>query len=429
MERLDGTNAGWPVSAKGMGRGGSLNLMGSKAMRTVRRWIAIAGFATATALGQSVAAPPAKPTATLVEPPVPLLPTNGWLVADDAKAAVPADKPETAAILAEDGLKRTETRAALVPIAAGTARSGWVRAYQFVDATGAFAAYTYLRQGGHPLHRDFKGASLEALPDGELVLLSGVSVVRVKINQYPDSVDGLLASIEAGLPKVSGPRSQPPLLPTLFPKEGLDAAGLRYALGPVGYRAMGGQLPAEILGWDKSAEVATASYAGRGGKGTLTMLMYPTPQIAGERGRAIEQAVNDEIKERGAAAFGTVKLRRLGPLVEMTSGGFTPQQAAELVGAVRLNQEVTFDKQIQPSFHAEIRKTYTLMQSIALFCGIGALAAIVLGVFLGGGRAAYRVMRGKSAASDPEFLSIDLRGKPEPLQAVAANEAKDEELG
>jgi hypothetical protein len=411
-----------------MGRGGSLNLMGSKAMRTVRRWVAIAGFATATALGQSVAAPPAKPTATLVEPPVPLLPTNGWLVADDAKAAVPADKPETAAILAEDGLKRTETRATLVPIGAGTARSGWVRAYQFVDATGAFAAYTYLRQGGHPLYRNFKGASLQALPDGELVFLSGVSVVRAKIDQYPDSVEGLLAQIQAGLPKVSGPRSQPPLLPTLFPREGLDAAGLRYALGPVGYRAMsgqgGGQLPTEILGWDKSAEVATASYTGRGGKGTFTLLMYPTPQIAGERGRAIEQAINQEIKERGAASFGTVKLKRLGPLVEMTSGGFTPRQAEELVDAVRLNQEVTFDKQIQPSFHAEIRKTYTLMQSIALFCGIGSLAAIVLGVFLGGGRAAYRVMRGRSAASEPEFLSIDLRDKPQPR-----SEATDEPQG
>jgi hypothetical protein len=409
IERLDGTNAGWPVSAKGMGRGGSLNLMGSKTMRTVWRWVAIAGFATATALGQSVATAPAKPAATVVEPPAPLLPTNNGLVADDARAAVPADRPETAAILAEDGLKRTETRATMVPIAAGTARSGWVRAYQFVDATGAFAAYTYFRQGGHPLHRDFKGASVDSLPDGELVFLSGVSVVRAKTNQYPDSVVGLLLSIEAGLPKVSGPRSQPPLLPTLFPKEGLDAAGLRYALGPVGYRAMGGQLPPEILGWDKSAEVAVASYAGRGGKGTLTLLMYPTPQIAGELGRVIEQSINQEIKERGAAAFGTVKLKRLGPLVEMTSGGFTSRQAAELVGAVRLNQEVTFDKQVQPSFHAEIRKTYTLMQSIAVFCGIGALAAIMLGVFLGGGRAAYRVMRGKSAASEPEFLSINLR--------------------
>jgi hypothetical protein len=108
MERFNGTNARRPVSAKGMGRGGSLNLMGSKTMRMGWRWVAIAGFAAGMAVGQSIVTAPAKPSATVVEPPAPLLPTNGSLIADDTKAAVPADKHETAAILAEDGLKRLE---------------------------------------------------------------------------------------------------------------------------------------------------------------------------------------------------------------------------------------------------------------------------------------------------------------------------------
>jgi hypothetical protein len=61
-------------------------------------------------------------------------------------------------------------------------------------------------------------------------------------------------------------------------------------------------------------------------------------------------------------------------------------------------------------FHTEVHKTYTLLQSIAIFCGLGALAAIVLGVSLGGARALVRVMQGKPAATEPEFLRIDLRG-------------------
>jgi hypothetical protein len=221
--------------------------------------------------------------------------------------------------------------------------------------------------------------------------------------------------METGLPKVTGRRSLAPLLPTLFPKSGYDEAGLRYALGPVGYKAMGGALPAEILGWDKSAEVGIGQYNGRTGHGTLTLLMYPTPQIAGDRGRAIEQAVNQEIAKDGPASLGTVKLKRLGPLVEMTQGGFTPDQALALLASVKLNEEVTFDKPVPPEFHAEIRKTYTLMQEIAVFCGVGTLAAIVLGVFLGGARAGIRVLQGKPAASEPEFLRIDLRGSPVPL--------------
>jgi len=51
-----------------------------------------------------------------------------------------------------------------------------------------------------------------------------------------------------------------------------------------------------------------------------------------------------------------------------------------------------------------------LLVSIAIFCGLGAVAAVVLGLFLGGGRALIRVMQGKPAASEPEFLRIDLRG-------------------
>jgi hypothetical protein len=35
---------------------------------------------------------------------------------------------------------------------------------------------------------------------------------------------------------------------------------------------------------------------------------------------------------------------------------------------------------------------------------------LVLGLFFGGGRALIRVLQGKPAASEPEFLRIDLRG-------------------
>jgi hypothetical protein len=373
--------------------------------------------ATFSARGQLAVPALSGPPTQVVEPPAPLLPTDRRLVLNDAEANVPADKPELAAILAEDGLKRTETRAV---ISASGKNAGWARAYQFVDATGAFSAYTYLREGGHPVH-PVTGASAETeLPSGELVLLSGITVVRAHVKDSPAAVASLLAEMETGLPKVFGRKSLPPLLPTLFPKPGYDEAGLRYALGPVGYKAMGGVLPAEILGWDKSAEVGIAQYSGQTGHGMLTLLMYPTPQIAGDRGRAIEQAVNREIAKDGPAALGTVKLKRLGPLVEMTQGGFTANQALALLASVNLHEEVTFDKPIQPEFHAEIRKTYTLLQSIAIFCGVGTLAAIVLGVFLGGARAGIRVLQGKPAASEPEFLTINLHGMPAPLSPPSA---------
>jgi hypothetical protein len=61
-------------------------------------------------------------------------------------------------------------------------------------------------------------------------------------------------------------------------------------------------------------------------------------------------------------------------------------------------------------FHAEIQKTYSLLESIVLFCAVSAVAMVVLALFFGGGRALIRVMQGKPAATEPEFLHIDLSG-------------------
>jgi hypothetical protein len=171
---------------------------------------------------------------------------------------------------------------------------------------------------------------------------------------------------------------------------------------------MGGVLPAEIVGFDKAAEVVTAKYEG---KGTLTMLLYPTPQIAGDHGRQIETEMN---REGGAA--GTVMLRREGPLVLLTTGAWNAEEAKRLVEGIHLRSEVTWNKPVPPEFHAEIKKTVSLLTSILVFCGLGALAAVILALFLGGGRAAIRVLQGKPAATEPEFLRIDLSGSAARIQ-------------
>jgi hypothetical protein len=97
--------------------------------------------------------------------------------------------------------------------------------------------------------------------------------------------------------------------------------------------------------------------------------------------------------------------------VLLTTGSWTPAEAKAVVDGVHLRNELTWNKQVPLEFHSEIQKTVSLLTSIAVFCGLGALAAVVLALFFGGGRAAIRVMQGKPAASEPEFLRIDLSGQ------------------
>lgn len=325
------------------------------------------------------------------------------------------------AVLKEDGITRFATA---VYHHASSPVAFQAFALEFGDATGAFSAYTFYRSLMHapkvrgPEARLGKGSS-ETSVDAEGTLgWAGTAVL--KVTGQVSSTE--LTTLVAALPKNGGRRGLAPLLPTLLPGPAVEAGSIRYAIGPAGYQAMGGALPSAILGWDKSAEVLTADFSGKPGKGTLTLLLYPTPQIAGDRGRAIEKAVND----LGPAKFGTVKLLRVGPLLGMTSGAWTPEEATALLAGLHLNQEVSFDQKLPLEFHAEVRKTATLLQSIAIFTGVLILAAVVLGVFLGGARAAIRVLQGKPAAHEPEFLTIDLRGRPKALVSVPSVHQDDE---
>jgi hypothetical protein len=358
-----------------------------------------------TFYGQMVpaATPMQKSAVTLVEPATPLLPKQfgAWQQATPTPEAATAAETDSAmqAAFREDGIARVDAE---TYTRAGSSATVQLKAYEFGDATGAFAAYTYLRK---PTDRPVTGLHLgkEAVEDGDAVLLwDGRTVVLAEFHGERRIAD--LQDLIPMLPKIGGPKGLAPLLPTLLPTKGLEPETLKYALGPASYQAMGGVLPPEIVGFDKSAEVATAKYAG---KGTLTLLLYPTPQISGEHGREIVARMNRE-----GTSVGTVKLRREGPLLAMTTGAWAPGEAQKLVEGVHLHDELTWNKPFPVDFHSEVRKTASLLTSILVFTGVLFLAAVILALFFGGGRALIRVMQGKPAATEPEFLHIDLREGP-----------------
>jgi len=340
-------------------------------------------------------------TTTLVEPPAPLLPVQfgKWVKAETSAPVVPsADAP----LLAEDGLRRSER--GVYRSTANPAETVAVTAYQLVDATGAHAAFSYFLRPG-PQYRGPKIG--DETGDGYL-FRSGTTVVSADSKMSAAATDAMLGDLSVRLPKIGGSKGLAPLLPTFLPAKGLKTETVKYAVGPVGYQAMGGVLPAGIVGFDKAAEAVMAKYDG---EGTLTLLLYPTPQIAGDHGRLIEAEMNRE----GRAA-GTVRLRREGPLLMLTTGPWRPEVAQRMVEDIHLREVVSWNRPLPLEFHGEVQKTYSLLESIAIFCGLGALAAIVLGLFFGAGRAAIRVMQGKPAASEPEFLRIDLSGSSAKLQ-------------
>lgn len=341
----------------------------------------------------------AQGSVTLNEPPVRLLPQSfaGW-----QQSAAEAGEPQGSISLttvSKQALVECGPLRSQVTEYTHNGRTLRVEAIEFGDRTGAYSAFTLVEKPDMKPVRDL--GSSGAAGEGAVLLTQGDAVV---LASPADNADlPALRELAKVLPKVNGPRGVAPLLPSLVPGEHLVPGSIRYALGPATYAAEGGVLPANSLGWSKSAEGVTAGFDMKHGHETLTLLLYPTPQIA----QAFTRALTEGVKGMGPS-FANAQVRHENELVMVASGTLPAKDAQAMLADVHLKQEVAVDRYMAPVFHAEVQKTFSLLQNIAILSGVMMTAAVLLGLFLGGARAAIRVMQGKSAAAEPEFLSLHL---------------------
>jgi hypothetical protein len=333
---------------------------------------------------------------TLTEPPVQLLPQSfgGWQQGGNSEPGTVSLTTVNKTALQECGPLRSQ-----VNTYTRNGRTMRVEAVEFGDRTGAYSAFTLAVRPEMTTAKNV--GSWDAVGNGVVMFTVGDTLVLAAPAGEADLP--ALKELAKVLPKVTGSRGVAPLLPSFAPEEHLAASGMRYALGPESYAAEGGVLPASSLGWDKSAEAVTANYDEKHGRETITLLIYPTPQIA----QAFEKRLSTGVTGLGAS-FANARVRRDQELVMLASGALPASEAQKLLENVHMKQEVSIDHDIAPVFHTEVQKTYSLLSNIAILSGVLMGAAVLLGLFLGGGRALIRVMRGKSAAAEPEFLSLHL---------------------
>ena len=393
----------------------------------------------AAMLGGTVAAAPAKPITAAHPAPPQAAPAGravpdafaGWV--EDGAAKVSADAAQAdganAAALKEYGLqKSTEVT---------YKRDGetlTVKALQFGDVSGAFGAYSLYRGGDWAREEIGQGA---AAYKNRVIFWRGTTVVDANFSAIHPESGSELRELAEGLPEAQGNKALLPPILDLLPKSeragqtsryakttdglkllpGRDIEALvpRYAEGPAGYVSAGGVLPAELIGFDLSAETVTATYPLSSNPATLTLIEYPTPQMA----MAAETKIRSYI-QAGAKAQppftkalqdsdqASLEVRRSGPIVALVSGDAIPDESHRLIEMVHYSSDVT--RMPMPGI-SEIAKTGSLLMGIATLVIIGGSAAILLGFFLGGGRALYRKMRGKPVSSvyDAEFTRLDLR--------------------
>ncbi|HET9101583.1 MAG TPA: DUF6599 family protein [Acidobacteriaceae bacterium] len=345
--------------------------------------------------------------------PQSLLPKTfaGWQITgtpDESTQASTAD-PGDAVPLQEYGFARYES-------ARYTRDDGevTVKAMEFADATGAYGAFTFYRRPTMSAADIGSGAAF----DGKRVLFwSGISLVDAIFQHITPMSAGELRDLVNQLPKALGNQATPPRLPDYLPHQHLEQETVKYAIGPQSYVMSGGVLPPGLVDFGRSAEVVTAEYNALGGTGTLTIVNYPDSEIAIDR----QHAIQAYFASHGSPQYpwtpaltdsnpSAIQLRRSGPLLAISSGSYSGGAANELLQRVHYEEIVTLGHQ-RP--HVDDPKLVAqIILDVAALVGIFALIAIVLGIFLGAGRAAWQRSRNKSGLAEDgssEFIRLNLK--------------------
>ncbi|MGB6193460.1 MAG: DUF6599 family protein [Terracidiphilus sp.] len=337
----------------------------------------------------------------------------GWKTVAPAKAMTDPAQFDSANAAA---LKEYDFNRAVIADYKRNGETLGIRALNFNDATGAYGAYSYLRQNGWPRQEIGEGGAAD---HNRILFWNGTTVIDATFSRLGARSAADLRELAKLLPMPQGNRSiAPPILADL-PQGALQKQTTHYALGPASYTGAGGVLPADLIGFDRGAEAVTAEYGLASGRATLTVIDFPTPQMAA----AAESKIGAYVKVGGQAAgtqaqptwpkaladsnSASLAVRRSGPLVAFISGNAAPGDAHKLLDSVHFGGDIAT---IPLPVESEISKTSRLLTGIAELVIVGSSAAILLGLFLGGGRALYRIARGKPASSvyETEFIRLNL---------------------
>ena len=254
-----------------------------------------------------------------------------------------------------------------------------VRAIRFQDASGAYGAFTFYRRPGSIAEQIGRSAAW----DGSHVLFwNGATLVDATLDHVTPMTASELRELAKDLPQPPGSANVAPPLPGYLPRQGLELGLSHYSLGPEAYARTGGVLPVSLVDFPSSAEAVTALYSDRAGDGQVTLLIYPTPQLAAARLRDIDaflKAGNTQAtwpQPLAESRPGSILTRRSGPIVAVVSGSLPEAVAHKLINQINYQADIVWNN--PQGYISDGSKVARLILGIFALTGILGGAAICL---------------------------------------------------
>jgi len=282
-----------------------------------------------------------------------------------------------------------------------------LRAARFSDASGAYGAFTFYKQ---PEMLGEKIGDQAASLNNRVLFYRGNVLVDAVFDKLSAMSAAELRELASDIPLPEGGSRNLPGLPIYLPKQGYVKNTAKYIIGPATLDQVGAPIPSQLVNFNAGAEVALGNYNSSGGEATLMLISYPTPQIAAEQLRKIDDARRpDSAAKPGAPSLvegGTFGDKRTGPIVAIVSGPLSLSEAKSLLAAVNYEADVTWNEN---TFLDKKNSIANLVWNAIILCGILIGIALVAGVAFGGLRVLIkRLSPEREAKEEMEFISLHL---------------------
>jgi len=319
--------------------------------------------------------------------------------------------PVNAAVLKEYGFTGFES----ATYTRDDGRKLTLKAARFEDASGAYGAYTYYKTPPMLIEKIGDGA---ASLNERVLFYRGNILVDAVFQRLSAMSAAELREMAEGLPLPSGNTRNLPGLPAYLPTQSYVKNSAKYVVGPAALQNVDAPIPAELVDFSAGAEVVVGNYNSSGGEATLTLIAYPTPQIAAEHLRRIDAAHSQSSQTASGTPpvnpnlQGPVFDKRTGPIVVVVSGPISQTEAKSLLASVNYDANVTWNEN---TYFTKRDNLANLLVNVIILCFIIIGFALVAGVAFGGIRILAKRMfpdRVFEQAQNREFISLHLSEKP-----------------
>jgi hypothetical protein len=244
---------------------------------------------------------------------------------------------------------------------------------RFNDATGAYGAFTFYRD---PRMNTERVGTMAASANERVLFFRDNLLVEAQFDRVTAMSASELRELAAALPAAQGNSANLPTLPNYLPREDMVTNSAKYVVGPLALEAVNAPLSVAQIDFSLSPEIIISQYNVDRSPAQLILVAYPTPQIAGEKLRAIEAAAP---QQDGT----TIVAKRTGPILGVVKGMISSSDAKSILGRVNYEAEVTWNENTGLSKRDNIGN---LIVAAFVLIGIILIISLGTGVLFGFGR-------------------------------------------